>query len=86
MVVVLVGGAIFGSVVPAAAIGHSAVKRAANRAIKDCVHDGKIRRHYRPRVLRYAIHHLPTDVDEYTPCRTVLRRALTQARRRAARH
>jgi hypothetical protein len=46
-----------------------------NPAVKDCANDGKLDKHYSQSVLADAINNLPADVDEYSDCRDVLRRA-----------
>lgn len=44
-------------------------------AIRDCANDGKLDKSYSGSELADAIAHLPADVDEYSDCRDVLRRA-----------
>jgi hypothetical protein len=44
-------------------------------AIKDCANDGKLDKTYSTSDLADAIANLPADVDEYSDCRDVLRRA-----------
>jgi hypothetical protein len=46
-----------------------------SQIIRDCAADGQISGSYTPRELRDARQNLPADVDEYTNCRDVLRRA-----------
>jgi hypothetical protein len=41
-------------------------------AIKDCYEDGKLDGHYNRGELKYAHDHLPSDVDEYSDCRSVI--------------
>jgi hypothetical protein len=53
---------------PAAAWG------SANALIKDCT-DGVIQGHYSQQDYKEALNNLPTDVDEYTDCRDLLKRA-----------
>ena len=43
--------------------------------IRDCTDDGQLSRHYSQKDLQSALANLPTDVDEYTNCRDVIRRA-----------
>ena len=43
--------------------------------IRDCSQDGKLNRHYTEKELVGALRKLPSDVDEYTDCRGVIRRA-----------
>ena len=44
-------------------------------AIKDCANDGKLDKTYTTSELADAISNLPADVDEYSDCRDILRRA-----------
>ncbi|HET6509459.1 MAG TPA: hypothetical protein VFG42_21860 [Baekduia sp.] len=44
-------------------------------AIRDCANDGKLDKTYTQSQLADAIAHLPADVDEYSDCRDILRRA-----------
>jgi hypothetical protein len=43
--------------------------------VRDCTLDGKLDKHYSQSDYRDALAHLPTDVDEYTDCRDVIRSA-----------
>jgi len=43
--------------------------------IKDCTDDGVIQGHYSQQDYKSALNNLPTDVDEYTNCRDVIKRA-----------
>src|SRR5206468_2836463 len=43
--------------------------------IRDCTDDGRLEGHYTQRDLRDALSSIPSDVDEYTNCRDVIRRA-----------
>jgi hypothetical protein len=45
--------------------------------IKDCTDDGVIQGHYSQQDYKNALNNLPTDVDEYTDCRDVIKRAQT---------
>ena len=45
--------------------------------IKDCTDDGVIQGHYSQKDYKDALANLPTDVDEYTDCRDVIKRAQT---------
>jgi len=45
--------------------------------IKDCTDDGVIQGHYSQQDYKDALANLPTDVDEYTDCRDVIKRAQT---------
>jgi hypothetical protein len=57
-------------VAPAAAHGAR-----ANKVIRDCTDDGRLQGKYTQRELRDALGSIPSDVDEYTNCRDVIRRA-----------
>jgi hypothetical protein len=46
-----------------------------NAVIKDCTDDGVIQGHYSQKDYKDALNNLPTDVDEYTNCRDVIKRA-----------
>jgi len=46
-----------------------------NQIIRDCADDGRLDGDYTAAELRDARNNLPADVDEYTDCRDVLRRA-----------
>ena len=50
--------------------------------IKDCTDDGVIQGHYSQQDYKNALANLPTDVDEYTDCRDVIKRAQTRHGRR----
>jgi hypothetical protein len=53
-----------------------ATAHASGRAvIRDCTDDGKLEKSYSQKDYRDALANLPTDVDEYTDCRDVIRRA-----------
>jgi hypothetical protein len=43
--------------------------------IKDCTDDGVIQGKHSQKDYRDALAHLPTDIDEYTDCRSVIKRA-----------
>ena len=43
--------------------------------IKDCTDDGRLSKRYQQSEYRDALANLPTDVDEYTDCRDVIRNA-----------
>jgi hypothetical protein len=55
--------------VPAAAFADG------RRVIRDCTDDGRLQGHYSQSEYRDALAHMPTDVNEYTDCRDVIRRA-----------
>ena len=46
-----------------------------NDVIKDCVRNGRLSKQYSQQEYRSALANLPTDVDEYTDCRDIIRRA-----------
>jgi hypothetical protein len=43
--------------------------------IKDCVRNGRLTKQYSQAEYRSALANLPTDVDEYTDCRDIIRKA-----------
>jgi hypothetical protein len=45
------------------------------RVIRDCTDNGRIDGRYSQSEYRDALAHMPSDVDEYTDCRDVIRRA-----------
>jgi hypothetical protein len=45
------------------------------RVIRDCTDNGRIEGHYSQSEYRDALANMPSDVDEYTDCRDVIRRA-----------
>jgi hypothetical protein len=47
----------------------------AGDVIRDCSEDGVLNRHYSQSELTGALDKLPSDLDEYTDCRSVIRRA-----------
>ena len=59
------------SLVPAA----TALAGGGDKVIRDCTDDGVLQGHYTQKQLRDALASIPTDVDEYTNCRDVIRRA-----------
>jgi phage shock protein PspC (stress-responsive transcriptional regulator) len=56
--------------VPAAAHANGAA------VIRDCAQDGQLNKHYSQKELRDALNNLPSDIDEYTDCRSVIRAAM----------
>jgi hypothetical protein len=52
-----------------------AAHASASALIEDCVTNGKIVGHYSEQDYVQALAHLPTDVDEYSDCSDVIRRA-----------
>ncbi len=59
----------------AAAIFPTAAAAAGNPVIRDCTDDGKLSKKYTQKQYSDALKNIPTDVDEYTDCRDVIRRA-----------
>src|SRR4051812_40273362 len=59
------------TLVPAA----TALAGGGAKVIRDCTDDGVLQGHYTQKQLRDALASIPTDVDEYTNCRDVIRRA-----------
>ena len=55
----------------------AAVWGSSSAVIKDCTDDGVIQGHYSQQDYKNALNNLPTDVDEYTDCRDVIKRAQT---------
>jgi hypothetical protein len=45
------------------------------KVIRDCTDDGRLQGKYTQRDLRDALDSIPSDVDEYTNCRDIIRRA-----------
>lgn len=65
----LVAGVLaLGLLTPSAALASGAA------VIKDCASDGKLDKKYTPADYADALKHIPTDVDEYTDCRDVIKR------------
>ena len=46
-----------------------------DKVIRDCTDDGRLEGHYSQKDLRDALNSMPSDIDEYTDCRDVIRRA-----------
>ena len=55
---------------PAAALA------SGNDVIRDCAQDGQLNKHYSQKDLQDAYNNLPSDIDEYTDCRSVIRAAM----------
>jgi hypothetical protein len=53
----------------------SAAQASGADVIKDCVQNGRLTKVYTQKEYRDALAHIPSDVDEYTNCRSVIRRA-----------
>ena len=45
------------------------------KVIRDCTDDGQLQGKYSQKELRDALNSIPSDVDEYTNCREIIRRA-----------
>ena len=58
-----------------AVLAPAAQAASRNEIIRDCADDGRLNGDYSAGELRDARQNLPADVDEYTDCRDVLRRA-----------
>jgi hypothetical protein len=63
------------TLVPAA----TALAGSGTAVIRDCTDDGVLEGHYTQKQLRDALSSIPSDVDEYTNCREVIRRAALAA-------
>ena len=64
-------------VIAVLALGLPAAAQASWQAvIRDCAQDGKLDQHYSQSDLRKAEQNLPSDIDEYTDCRSVIRAAM----------
>jgi hypothetical protein len=53
----------------------SPVQASSGDVIRDCSEDGSLEKRYSQKELSGALDNLPSDLDEYTDCRTVIRRA-----------
>jgi hypothetical protein len=59
------------------ALGLPAAAHASGAAvIRDCADDGKLNKQYSQKDLQSADKNLPSDIDEYTDCRAVIRAAM----------
>lgn len=54
----------------------AAAHASGSAVIRDCADDGKLDKHYSQKDLQDAERNLPSDIDEYTDCRSVIRAAL----------
>ena len=72
----------------ALALAAGAARASAGDVIRDCSDDGVLNKKYSQKELSGALSNLPSDLDEYTDCRTVIRQAqLAGARgKRGERH
>ena len=58
-------------------LGLPAAARAnGNAVIRDCADNGQLDKHYSQKDLRDAYNNLPSDIDEYTDCRAIIRAAM----------
>src|SRR4051812_26088530 len=57
----------------------AAAYASGSAVIRDCTDDGRLEGHYTQRDLRDALNSIPSDVDEYTDCRDIIRRAAFSA-------
>jgi hypothetical protein len=55
----------------------SAALASGSDVIRDCAQDGKLDKKYSQQDLRNAEQNLPSDIDEYTDCRAVIRAAMS---------
>src|SRR3954465_12946095 len=53
----------------------AAALASGGKVIRDCTDDGRLQGHYSQKDLRDALSSLPSDIDEYTDRRDVIRRA-----------
>src|SRR4051794_20283914 len=53
----------------------AAAYASGGKVIRDCTDDGRLQGHYSQKDLRDALNSMPSDIDEYTDCRDVIRRA-----------
>jgi hypothetical protein len=56
-------------------VGTAPAYGSAGAVIRDCSEDGVLDKHYSQSELTRALDQLPSDLDEYTDCRSVIRRA-----------
>jgi hypothetical protein len=58
-------------------LGLPAAAQASGAAvIRDCAQDGVLNKHYSHKDLQSALNNMPSDIDEYTDCRSVIQAAL----------
>lgn len=53
----------------------AALASGGDAVIRDCTDDGRLSKNYTQKQYADALKNIPTDVDEYTDCRDVIRRA-----------
>jgi hypothetical protein len=61
-----------------ALIAPAAASADYHAVIRDCTQDGQLDHHYSQHELDQARHHIPSDVDEYTDCRSAIDSALAR--------
>src|SRR4051794_24783267 len=54
----------------------AAAQADGSAVIRDCAQDGQLNKHYSQKDLQDAYDNLPSDIDEYTDCRSVIRSAM----------
>jgi hypothetical protein len=54
----------------------AAAHASGSAVIRDCAQDGVLNKHYSQKDLRDALNNLPSDIDEYTDCRSVIQAAM----------
>ena len=54
----------------------AAAQASGSEVIRDCAQDGKLDKTYTQKELQDADRNLPSDIDEYTDCRSVIRAAM----------
>jgi hypothetical protein len=55
----------------------TAARASGSDVIRDCAQDGKLDKHYSQKELHDAEQNLPSDIDEYTDCRSAIRGAMS---------
>jgi hypothetical protein len=60
--------------------GSALAKGGYQAVIRDCSQDGQIDGHYTQHQLDQALHHIPSDINEYTSCREAIATALARGR------
>jgi hypothetical protein len=54
----------------------AAAQASGSDVIRDCAQDGVLNKQYSQKDLQNALNNLPSDIDEYTDCRQVIRAAM----------
>jgi hypothetical protein len=67
--------ALFAVLVAVCLAAPSGALASGKQVIRDCTDDGALSKSYSQQDYKDALAHLPTDVDEYTDCRDVIRHA-----------